>query len=58
MKKLWALKVRKGPKRGKKQKKSVLQVGIFFFLAIFSLLIFLCTSKMISRAWGSTLITF
>jgi len=40
---------KKGPKR--RGKKIVLQVGKFFFsLVIFSLPLFLCISKMISRA--------
>jgi hypothetical protein len=42
---------RRGPKRRKKEKKHVLKVGkLVFLLVIFSLLLFLCTSKMISRA--------
>ncbi len=42
----------KGPKRRKrKKKKLVFEVGkLIFLLVIFSLLFFLCTSKMISRA--------
>jgi len=56
MKKIDALKV--GGVQ-KEEKKHVLWVGKFIFLlAIFSLFLFICTSKMISRAWGSTPITF
>jgi hypothetical protein len=40
---------RRGPKRRKKKK--VLKIGkLIFLLVIFSLLLFLCTSKMISKA--------
>jgi len=35
-------------------KKSVLYVGKLFFLVIFSLLLFICTSKMISKASNDT----
>jgi hypothetical protein len=40
---------RRGPKRKKTQKKLVLQVGKLIFLVIFSLLLFLYTSNMISK---------
>ncbi len=52
------MKVR-GVQKEKLKKKRVLYVGkLFFFLIIFSLIIFLCTSKMIYRAWGSIPTTF
>jgi hypothetical protein len=51
MKKLEALKIRKVQKEGEKKKEArFMSWKAFFFLAIFSLLIFLCTSKMISQA--------
>jgi hypothetical protein len=40
---------RRGPKRREKKKIAFYKLN-FFFLANFSLLLFLCTSKMISRA--------
>jgi len=56
MRKLEALKVGEVQREKKKQ---VLRVGkLIFLLVIFSLLLFICTSKMISRAWGSDPITF
>ncbi len=57
MRKLEALNVR-GVQREEKKKGVLWVEKILFFLAIFSLLIFICTSKMISGAWGSTPITF
>jgi hypothetical protein len=54
MRKLKALKVR-GVQREKKRKKTCLWDGkLIFLLAIVLLCLFICTSKMISRAWGST----
>jgi hypothetical protein len=50
---------RRGPKRKKKEKKKVLKVGkLIYLLVIFSLLIFLCTSKIISRTSNNIAITF
>jgi hypothetical protein len=51
---LWGLKVR-GVQRGKKKGKNhVLQVRkLLFFLVSFSLLLFLCTPKMIFKAWNN-----
>jgi hypothetical protein len=50
---VWKL---EGSKEGKNGEK---RVGKFIsLLVIFSLLIFLCTSKMISKAWGNVLVTF
>jgi hypothetical protein len=58
MKKWEAMKVG-GVQREEKGKKSVSWVEkLIFLLAMFSLLLFVCTSKMISGAWGSALITF
>ncbi len=57
MKKLEALKVG-GSKEKKKEKKHVLWGEKLIFLAIFSSLLVLCTSKMISKAWGSAPMTF
>ncbi len=60
MRKLKALKVRgvQGEEKNK-GKKCVLWVGkLMFLLAIFSLFLFFCTSKRISKAWGNTPITF
>jgi zona occludens toxin (predicted ATPase) len=58
MRNLEALKIR-GVQREKKKKKSILRVGKFLFLlAIVSSLIFIYNSKMISKALGSTPITF
>jgi len=48
---------RRGPKR-RRGKKRVLKVGkLIFLLVIFSLLLFLCISKMISKPWDSAPIT-
>jgi hypothetical protein len=58
MKTLEALKIG-GVQREKKGKKHVLWDGkLIFLLVIFSLLLFICTSKIISRAWGSAPIIF
>jgi len=56
MRKLEALKVG-GFQREEKGKKIHLVTWEVYFL-FFSLLLFLCTSKMISKASGSALITF
>jgi hypothetical protein len=51
MRKFEALKVGGVQREEKKGKKHVLKVGkLIFLLAIFSLLLFICTSKMISKA--------
>jgi hypothetical protein len=56
MKKLKALKV---AKRRKKEKKHVLWVGkLIFLLVIYLLFLFICTSKMTSRAWDKAPIAF
>ncbi len=48
---------RRGPKRRKK--KHIFKVEkLILLLVIFSLILFICTSKMISRARGSAPITF
>ncbi len=50
---------KRGPKRRKnKNKTCFVNWKASFFLVIFSLILFFCTSKMISRAWGSAPITF
>jgi hypothetical protein len=49
MRKLEALKIG-GVQREERKKKDVLKVEKLIFLVIFPLLLFLCTSKMISRA--------
>jgi hypothetical protein len=57
MNKLWGLKV--GGVQTEEKKMCVLKVRkLIFLLVIFSLLLFLCTSKMISKAWDSANITF
>jgi hypothetical protein len=56
MRKLEALKVG-GVQREEKKKNHFLWIGkLIFLFAIFSLLLFTCTSKMISGGWDSTLI--
>jgi hypothetical protein len=60
MRKLEALKVGGVQREEKKRKKrGVLWVRkLIGLLAIFLLFLFICTSKIISKAWGSALITF
>jgi hypothetical protein len=41
----------------REEKNAFCELESFFFLAIFSLLLFICTVKMISKAGGSALIT-
>jgi hypothetical protein len=46
---------KRGPKRRKKKAFCILES---LFCVIFSLILFLCTSKMVSRTGGSTPMTF
>jgi hypothetical protein len=57
--KVRSFKNRTGPKRRRKKKTAFYEFkNLFFFLLFFSLLLSLCTSKMISEASGSPPITF
>jgi hypothetical protein len=49
---------RRGPKRRKKEKDTFYELESFFFSRYFFIIPFHCTSKMISKAWGSAPITF
>jgi hypothetical protein len=49
---------RRGPRRKKKKNRFVSWKSLFFFFLFFHYSFFLCTSKMISRAWGSAPIAF
>jgi len=49
---------KRGPKKRKGKKTHFVSWKAFYFLVIFSLFLFLCTCKMISRPWGNALITF
>jgi hypothetical protein len=60
MRKLKALKIRGVQREEKMKKMCFVGCKAFFFspLVIYSLLLFICTSQMISRAGGSASITF
>jgi hypothetical protein len=59
MRKLEALKVGEVQREEKKKEKEFCELeSLFCLFAVFSLLLFGCTSKMISRALGSIPITF